>query len=62
MFCASIYFLNNGGNFENLPGKKNVVADTLSYFDIDSLKIHEVVLEVLKFSQDQKTTASVISN
>jgi hypothetical protein len=28
-------------SFEYLPGKKNVVADALSYLDIDDLKIQE---------------------
>jgi hypothetical protein len=36
-----------GVTFDNLPGKKNVVADTLIYLDIDILKLQEQVEEVL---------------
>jgi hypothetical protein len=30
-----------GVTFEYVPGKKNVVTDSLSHLDIDSLKIQE---------------------
>jgi hypothetical protein len=60
--CWLLLLEEYGVRFEYLPEKKNVdtVADALSRLDIDSLKIQEE--EVLHFFQDQKTTASVISN
>jgi hypothetical protein len=52
-----------GVTFEYLSRKKqkNVVADALSRLDIDSLKIQEEEVLTL-LSQDEKLTASVISN
>jgi hypothetical protein len=60
--CWLLLLEEYGVTFEYLPGKKNIaaIADGLSRLDIDSLKIQEE--QVLHFSQDQKTTASVISN
>jgi hypothetical protein len=41
--------------FENLPGKKNVVADALSRLEIESLKIQEKeVLTLLSESETKK--------
>jgi hypothetical protein len=60
--CWLLLLEEYGVTFECLPGKKNVVADDLSRLDIDSLKIQEKKKKHKEFSQDQKTTASVISN
>jgi hypothetical protein len=55
-----------GVTFEYPPGKKKknlcTVKDALSCLDTDSLNIQEEIEEVIKFYQDQKATASVISN
>jgi hypothetical protein len=40
LFCL-LLFEEYGVTFEYFPGKKNVVADSLSRLDIDSLKIQE---------------------
>jgi hypothetical protein len=51
--CWLLLLEEYGVTFEYLPGKKNIVADTLSHLDIDSLKIQEEeVLTLLSGSEN----------
>jgi hypothetical protein len=58
--CWILLLQEYGVTFEYLPGKKNVIADALSRLEIDRQKKKQNKYN--HFSQDQKTTASVISN
>jgi hypothetical protein len=52
-----------GAKFEYLPGKKNVVTDTSSRLEIDSLKIQEeVVLTPLSESENNSSTYFKLTN
>jgi hypothetical protein len=47
--------------FEYLPGKKNVVADTLSRLDIDSLKIQEEEVLTLHSGSENNSISNIKS-
>jgi hypothetical protein len=59
--CWHLLLEENGVTFEYLPGKKNVttVADSLSRFDIDNLKIQEEEVLLLLSGSENNSISNI---
>jgi hypothetical protein len=57
--CWLLLLEEYGVTFENLPGKKNVVADALSHLDIDSLKIQDEEVLILLSGSENNSISNI---